>query len=70
MESIKEVILWQAGNVEIADICWKLIHHLTGVHLVKKNVNLLTIPVIRRIVRLKAWINEYKKGKNGSGLGR
>jgi hypothetical protein len=68
MESIKEVIVWRVGNVEIADTRWKLIHHLTGVRPAKKNVNLLTIPVIRRIVRLKESIKEYNRGKNGSGL--
>jgi hypothetical protein len=61
MEGIKEVIVWRVGNVEIADIRWKLMHHLTGVHPAKKNANLLTIPVIRRIVRLKESIKGYKK---------
>jgi hypothetical protein len=61
VESIKEVITWRVGNVEIADIRWKLIHHLTGVHPAKKNANFLTIPVIHRIVRLKESIKEYKK---------
>jgi hypothetical protein len=61
MESIKEVIVWRVGNVGIADIRWKLMHHLTGVHPAKKNANFLTIPVIRRIVRLKESIKGYKK---------
>jgi hypothetical protein len=61
MEGIKEVIVWRVGNVEIADIRWKLMHHLTSVRPAKKNVNLLTIPVIRRIVRLKESIKGYKK---------
>jgi hypothetical protein len=39
MESIKEVIVWQVGNVGIADIHWKLMHHPTGVHPVKKSAN-------------------------------
>jgi hypothetical protein len=51
VESIKEVIIWRVGNVGIADIRWKLIHHLTGVHPAKKNASFLTIPVIHRIVR-------------------
>jgi hypothetical protein len=68
MESIKEVIVWRVGNAGIADIHWKLMHHLTGVHPAKKNANFLTIPVIRRIVRLKESIKGYKRGKNGSGL--
>jgi hypothetical protein len=68
MESIKEVIVWRVGNVEIADIHWKLMLHLNGVHPAKKNANFLTIPVIRRIVRLKESTNGYKSGKNGSGL--
>jgi hypothetical protein len=63
MESIKEVIVWRVGNVGIADIRWKLMHHLTGVHRAKKNANFLTIPVIRRIVRLKESIKGYKKRK-------
>jgi hypothetical protein len=67
MEGIKEVIVWRVGNVEIADIRWKLMHHLTGVHPAKKNANLLTIPVIRRIVRLKESIKGYNRGKKGSG---
>jgi len=68
VESIKEVIIWQVGNVEIADIRWKLIPHLTGVHPAKKNASFLIIPVIRRIVRLKESIKGYKRGKKGSGL--
>jgi len=68
MESIEEVIVWRVGNVEIADIHWKLMHHLTGVHPVKKNANFLTIPVIHRIVRLKESINGYKRHKNSLGL--
>jgi hypothetical protein len=68
MESVKEVIVWRVGNVEIADIHWNLMHHLTGVHPAKKNANFLTIPVIHRIVRLKESINGYKRRKNGSGL--
>jgi hypothetical protein len=67
MESIKEVIVWRVGNVGIADIRWKLMHHLTGVHPAKKNANFSTIPVIRRIVKLKESIKGYKRGKNGSG---
>jgi len=62
MESIKEVIVWRVGNVEIADIHWKLMYHLTGVHPVKKNANFLTIPVIHRIVRLKESIKGFKDG--------
>jgi hypothetical protein len=68
MEGVKEVIVWRVGNVEIADIHWKLMRHLTGVHPAKKNANFLTIPVILRIVRLKESINGYKRRKNGSGL--
>jgi hypothetical protein len=68
MEGIKEVIVWRVGNVEIADIHWKLMHHLTGVHPAKKNANFLTIPVIHRIVRLKESINGYKRHKNRLGL--
>jgi len=65
LESIKEVIIWQVGNVQIEDIRWKLIHHLTSVHPAKKNVTLSTIPVIHRIVSLKESIRGYKEKKNG-----
>jgi hypothetical protein len=63
MESIKEVIVCRVGNVEIADIHWKLMYPLTGVHPVKKNASFLTLPVIRRIVRLKESIKGYKNGE-------
>jgi len=59
LESIKEVIIWQVGNVEIADIRWKLIPPLTSVHPVKKNANSSTTPVIPRTANLKALTNEY-----------
>jgi hypothetical protein len=55
------VIVWQVGNVETADIRWKPMHHLSGVHPAKKNASFLTIPVIRRIVRLKESTDGYKK---------
>jgi len=61
VESIKEVIIWQVGNVEIADIRWKLIPHLTGVHPAKKNASFLIIPVILRTVRLTESIKGSKK---------
>jgi len=59
VESIKEVIIWQVGNVEIADIRWKLIPHLTGVHPAKKNASSSTTPVIRLTANLKALTSEY-----------
>jgi hypothetical protein len=68
MESTREVIAWRVGNVEIADIHWKLMHHLTGARPAKKSANFLTIRVIRRIVRLKESIKGYKRGKKASGL--
>jgi hypothetical protein len=58
LESIKEVIIWQVGNVEIADIRWKLIHHLTGVHPVKRNVSFWIPPVIPLIARREVLTNE------------
>jgi hypothetical protein len=59
LESIKEVITWQAGNVEIADICSKLIPPLNGVHPAKKNASSSTTPVIPRTAKPKALTNEY-----------
>jgi hypothetical protein len=59
MESVKEVIIWQVGNVEIADIRWKLIPPLSVVHPAKKNANFSTTLVIHRTAKLKALTNEY-----------
>jgi hypothetical protein len=59
LESIKEVIIWQVGNVGIADIRWKLIPPLNSVHPAKKNANSSTTPVIPRTADLKALTNEY-----------
>jgi hypothetical protein len=59
LESIKEVIIWQVGNVEIADIRSKLIPPLTSVHPAKKNASSSTTPVIPRTANLKALTNEY-----------
>jgi len=59
LESIKEVILWQVGNVEIADICSKRILPLKSVRPAKKNENSSTTPVIHRTVKLKALTSEY-----------
>jgi hypothetical protein len=59
LESIKEVIIWQVGNVEIADIRSKRIPPLKSVRPAKKNANSLTTPVIPRTANLKALTNEY-----------
>ncbi|MEA1949442.1 MAG: hypothetical protein U9N83_19350 [Thermodesulfobacteriota bacterium] len=48
--------------MEIADIRWKLMHHLTGVHPAKKNASSSTTPVIRRTANLKGSIKGYKEG--------
>ena len=53
------MIIWQVGNVEIADIRWKLMHHLTDVHPAKKNASSSTTPVIPLTVNLKALTSEY-----------
>jgi len=59
VESIKEVITWRVGNVEIADIRWKRIPPLNSVHPAKKNASSSTTPVIPRTANLKALTNEY-----------
>ncbi|RZB31241.1 MAG: superoxide reductase [Desulfobacteraceae bacterium Eth-SRB2] len=64
-ESIKEVIIWQIGNLQIEDIRWKLMHYLTSVHPAKKNASSSTTPVIRLAANLKASIKGYKGEKNG-----
>lgn len=51
MESIKEVTLWPAGNVEIADMRLKRMCPQSSAHPAKKSVNSLTPPVIHPIVR-------------------
>jgi hypothetical protein len=38
---------------------WRPMHHRINALLAKKNVNFLTIAVIRRIVNLRALTNEY-----------
>jgi hypothetical protein len=59
LESIKEVIIWQVGNVEIADIRSKRIPPRIGVHPAKKNASFSTTPVIPRTANLKALTSEY-----------
>jgi len=59
LESIKEVIIWQVGNVGIADIRLKRIPPPIGVHPAKKNASFSTTPVILRTADLKALTSEY-----------
>jgi len=59
LESIKEVIIWQVGNVEIADIRSKRIPPLKSVRPAKKNASFSTTPVIPRTANLKALTSEY-----------
>jgi hypothetical protein len=52
-----EVKLWLVGNVEIADIRWRLIPHLISVHPVKRNVSFWIPPVIHLIARREVLTN-------------
>jgi len=45
-----EVKLWLVGNAENVDIHWKLTHHRSSAHPVKRNVNFSIPPVTHLIV--------------------
>ena len=53
------MIIWQVGNVEIADIRSKRIPPLKSVRPAKKNASFSTTPVIPRTANLKALTSEY-----------